>query len=241
MLAHAACAAPKAAIKYFLIGAFATGFLVYGMALVYGTTGGELSYAGIAEQGRQRRRARRSSSSACTSSSSALAFKVAAVPFHMWAPDAYEGAPTPVTGFMAAGRQGGGVRRHPAPAGRRRSASPAAGLRRHRLGARSCRVLAALTMTLGNLAALRQENIKRMLAYSSIAHAGYLLIGVVGDGPGRRRARKPAVLFYLLAYTFTTLGAFGVVAWIGNRKDERLFVDDWAGARRGAPGAWRWR
>ena len=96
-------------------------------------------------------------------------------------------------------------------------------------------------MTLGNLAALRQENIKRMLAYSSISHAGYLLVGVVALGPGRRRARKPAVLFYLVAYTFTTLGAFGVVAWIGNRKDERLFVDDWAGLARGAARRRRWR
>ena len=102
-------------------------------------------------------------------------------------------------------------------------------------------MLAALTMTLGNLAAIRQENIKRMLAYSSIAHAGYLLIGVVAIGPGRRRARRPAVLFYLVAYTFTTLGAFGVVAWIGNRKDERLFVDDWAGLALARAPASRWR
>jgi NADH-quinone oxidoreductase subunit N len=96
-------------------------------------------------------------------------------------------------------------------------------------------VLAALTMTLGNLAALRQENIKRLLAYSSIAHAGYLLIGVVAGGLGVASA-KPAVLFYLVGYTFTTLGAFGVVAWIGNRHDERLLVDDWAGLGAARPG-----
>jgi NADH-quinone oxidoreductase subunit N len=95
-------------------------------------------------------------------------------------------------------------------------------------------VLAAVTMTLGNLAALRQENIKRLLAYSSIAHAGYLLIGVVAAGLGVASA-KPAVLFYLVAYSFTTLGAFGVVAWIGNRKDERLLVDDWAGLGAARP------
>jgi len=96
-------------------------------------------------------------------------------------------------------------------------------------------VLAVVTMTLGNLAAIRQENIKRMLAYSSIAHAGYLLIGVAAMGYGVASA-KPAVLFYLLAYTFTTLGSFGVIAWIGNRNDERLFVDDWAGLGSSRPG-----
>ena len=90
-------------------------------------------------------------------------------------------------------------------------------------------------MTVGNLAAVRQENIKRMLAYSSIAHAGYLLIGVVASGLGVANA-KPAVLFYLVAYTFTTLGAFAVVAWAGNRRDERLFVDDWAGMATARPG-----
>jgi NADH-quinone oxidoreductase subunit N len=90
-------------------------------------------------------------------------------------------------------------------------------------------------MTLGNLAAVRQENVKRLLAYSSIAHAGYLLIGVVASGVGVASA-KPAVLFYLVTYTFTTLGAFGVVAWIGNRKDERLFIDDWAGLASSRPG-----
>jgi len=89
-------------------------------------------------------------------------------------------------------------------------------------------ILAALTMILGNLAALRQENIKRLLAYSSIGHAGYILVGIAAMGLGSASAR-PAVLFYLLAYTFTTLGSFGVIAWIGNRQDERLFIDDWAG------------
>ena len=93
----------EGAMKYFLMGAFATGFLVYGIALVYGTTGGELSLRGDRRQGRRRHAGRRCSSSACYFIIVALGFKVAAVPFHMWAPDAYEGAPTPVTGFMAAG------------------------------------------------------------------------------------------------------------------------------------------
>jgi NADH-quinone oxidoreductase subunit N len=90
-------------------------------------------------------------------------------------------------------------------------------------------------MTLGNLAAIRQDNVKRMLAYSSIAHAGYLMIGVVASGLGVASA-KPAVLFYLVSYTFMTLGSFGVVAWIGNRSDERLYVDDWAGMASSRPG-----
>ncbi|HTA20735.1 MAG TPA: NADH-quinone oxidoreductase subunit N, partial [Polyangia bacterium] len=222
----------EGAIKYFLMGAFATGFLVYGMAMVYGTTGGELAYAGIA-----------SKVGVATKTPLfylgeyfiliALAFKVAAVPFHMWAPDTYEGAPTPVTGFMAAGVKAaafGGIVRLLGEAFN----SPLLVFDNNRGWASILSVLAALTMTLGNLAALRQENIKRMLAYSSIAHAGYLLLGVVAAGLGVASA-KPAVLFYLLGYTFTTLGAFGVVAWIGNRQDERLLVDDWAGLGASRP------
>jgi NADH-quinone oxidoreductase subunit N len=215
----------EGAIKYFLMGAFATGFLVYGMALVYGTTGGELSYAGIASKVPQATKAPLFYMGEYFILV-ALAFKVAAVPFHMWAPDAYEGAPTPVTGFMAAGVKAaafGAIVRLLGGA----FASPL--LVFDFTGwASVLAVLAALTMTLGNLAAVRQDNIKRLLAYSSISHAGYLLIGVVASGLGVASA-KPAVLFYLLSYTFTTLGAFGVVAWIGNRSDERLFIDDWAG------------
>jgi NADH-quinone oxidoreductase subunit N len=221
----------EGAIKYFLMGAFATGFLVYGMALVYGTTGGELSYAGIAGKVGQ------ASKTPLFFVGEyfiliALAFKIAAVPFHMWAPDAYEGAPTPVTGFMAAGVKAaafGAIVRLLGTA----FASPL--LVFDFTGwASVLSVLAALTMTLGNLAAIRQDNVKRLLAYSSISHAGYLLIGVVASGLGVASA-KPAVLFYLLSYTFTTLGAFGVVAWIGNRSDERLYIDDWAGVGAARP------
>lgn len=215
----------EGAIKYFLMGAFATGFLVYGMALVYGTTGGELSYAGIASKVPQATKAPLFYMGEYFILV-ALAFKVAAVPFHMWAPDAYEGAPTPVTGFMAAGVKaaafGAIVRLLGSAFGSPLLVFDFTGW------ASVLAVLAALTMTLGNLAAIRQDNVKRLLAYSSISHAGYLLIGVVASGLGVASA-KPAVLFYLLSYTFTTLGAFGVVAWIGNRSDERLFVDDWAG------------
>jgi NADH-quinone oxidoreductase subunit N len=221
----------EGAMKYFLMGAFATGFLVYGIALVYGTTGGELSYAGIANKVQQ------ASGTPLFYLGEyfiliALAFKVAAVPFHMWAPDAYEGAPTPVTGFMAAGVKAaafGAIVRLLGSA----FASPL--LVFDFTGwASVLSVLAVLTMTLGNLAALRQDNVKRLLAYSSIAHAGYLLIGVVAGGLGISGA-QPAVLFYLVTYTFTTIGAFAVVAWMGSRKDERLYIDDWAGVGTSRP------
>jgi NADH-quinone oxidoreductase subunit N len=222
----------EAAMKYFLMGAFATGFLVYGMALVYGTTGGEMSYAGIAGKVGEASKAPMFYLGEYFILI-ALAFKVAAVPFHMWAPDTYEGAPTPVTGFMAAGVKAaafGGILRLLG------TAFGASTLVFDFTGwASVLSVLAALTMTLGNLAAIRQENIKRLLAYSSIAHAGYLLIGVVAAGLGVASA-QPAVLFYLVAYTFTTLGAFGVVAWVGDRHDERLMVDDWAGLGAARPG-----
>jgi NADH-quinone oxidoreductase subunit N len=222
----------EGAMKYFLMGAFATGFLVYGIAMVYGTTGGEMSYAGIAANVNKAAKAPLFFLGEYFILV-ALAFKVAAVPFHMWAPDAYEGAPTPVTGFMAAGVKAaafGAIVRILGSA----FASPV--LVFDVTGwANILAAGAAITMTLGNLAAVRQENVKRMLAYSSIGHAGYLLLGVVASGLGVASA-KPAVLFYLVTYTFTTLGAFGVVAWIGNRKDERLFIDDWAGVASERPG-----
>jgi NADH-quinone oxidoreductase subunit N len=223
----------EGALKYFLMGAFATGFLVYGSALVYGTTGGAMSYSAIL-------------SKASESARDplfligfyfiliAMVFKVAAVPFHMWAPDAYEGAPTPATGLMAAGIKAAAI----------------GSLLRLLSGAFNVPVLATegaagwvnvlsvvafLSMTLGNLAALRQENIKRMLAYSSIAHAGYVLLGLPAIGLNLEGA-EPATLFYLAVYTFTTLGTFGVVAWVGRRGDERLFVEDWAGLGNARPG-----
>ncbi len=221
----------EAAMKYFLMGAFATGFLLYGIALVYGATGTtSLVKMDVA----------------AVSSEPlflvgmfllivAFAFKVGAVPFHMWTPDAYEGAPSPVTGFMAAavkaaafaamfrlfvGTFGGDV----LPFGRLGWGGIFA-------------VLAAITMTVGNIAALRQENIKRMLAYSSISHAGVILVGVVAAGMGTLEVGRSAVMFYLLSYTITTLGAFAVVVWVGTRGRERVLVEDWNGLGTKHPGA----
>jgi NADH-quinone oxidoreductase subunit N len=220
-------------MKYFLMGAFATGFLLYGIALIYGATG-TTSLSGI-----------RGALAAQSSDPILLAgvfllivafgFKVALVPFHMWAPDAYEGAPTPVTGFMAAAVKaaafagilrvfGDGLTDAVMPVGRMGWATIFA-------------ILAAITMTAGNVAALRQENIKRMLAYSSISHAGVLLVGIVAVGHGGGGEARSAITYYLLAYSITTLGAFAVASWIGSRGRERVLVDDWAGLSREHPSA----
>lgn len=221
----------EGALKYFLMGALATGFFVYGMALVYGTTGGEMSMPGIAS------RAAQAGNNPLFVVGvllllAALLFKVAAVPFHMWTPDAYEGAPTPVTGFMAAGIKAaafaGLIRLFGSAFGRPEVALGHAGW------ATILGPVAFASMTLGNLAAIRQDNVKRMLAYSSIAHAGYLLVGVAAIGYGVPEA-QPALMFYLAAYAATTLGAFAVAAWIGRQGDECQRVDDWAGLGRKRP------
>lgn len=188
----------EAAVKYFLLGAFSLGILLYGMSLLYGATG-TTSLAGIAT----------ALSGQETSAVLVLAvilvgagmgFKIAAVPFHMWAPDVYEGAPTPVTAFLSVGSK---------------AASFAMLLRIFVEGLPALGEewktlfwgLAVITMTVGNIAALTQSNLKRMLAYSSIAHAGYLLIGVV---VGTERG-VASMLVYLGVYLFMQLGAFAIV------------------------------
>jgi NADH-quinone oxidoreductase subunit N len=222
----------EAAMKYFLNGAFATAILLYGIALLYGAVG-STSLRTIAEN------ASRLSGQPIFIIGAllvlvALCFKIAAVPFHMWAPDAYEGAPTPVTAFMAAGVKTAAfaaiIRVFGGTLGRNELAFGPSGW------ASILSVVAIATMTLGNLAALKQDNIKRLLAYSSIAHAGYLLVGVVAMAVVGNEARGP-LLFYLVSYTFTTIGAFGVVAWIGDHDDERLQIDDWAGLASRHPAA----
>jgi NADH-quinone oxidoreductase subunit N len=214
----------EAAMKYFLIGAFATGFLVYGMALLYGASG-TLSLV------------RMQSALNATANPGlviaggfllvvAFGFKVAAVPFHMWAPDAYEGAPTPVTAFMAAAVKGAAI------AAMMRVFGTALGgdiLPFGTLGwASPLVVIAAVTITIGNIGAIRQDNIKRMLAYSSISHAGVLLVGLCAMGLGSPTGQS-ALVYYIIAYSVTTMGAFAVVAYVGSRGRERLLIDDWAG------------
>jgi NADH-quinone oxidoreductase subunit N len=213
----------EAAIKYFLLGAFSTGFLLYGIALIYGATGSIKLDAIHAEL------------SAPITSSPLLrlglammlvgfGFKVAAVPFHMWTPDVYEGAPTPITAFMAVGVKLGAF------AGFVRiflvGFLPVSGQWSDALW-----VLAALTMTTGNVIAVVQTNIKRMLAYSAIAHAGYVLVGMIAASA----EGGAAVLYYLLAYAFTTLGAFGVVVALERRQLAGDLIADYRGLSTRSP------
>jgi NADH-quinone oxidoreductase subunit N len=199
----------EAAFKYFLLGAFSSALLLYGTALVYGATGSTLFSA-----------IKRGSSGPLLVTGLALvgaglAFKVAAVPFHAWTPDVYEGAPTPVTAFMAAGVKAAAF------------AVLARAFLASIVGARAAAgggfvevitILAVLTMLFGNLLALPQRSVKRMLAYSSIAHAGYLLVGVVAAArPEAREGALSGILFYLASYTATVIGAFTVVAALEKR------------------------
>ncbi len=221
----------EAAFKYFLLGSFSSALLLYGTSLIYGVTGstlfssfsrgsGALLLIGLSLVG------------------AGLAFKVAAVPFHLWTPDVYEGAPTPVTAFMAAGVKTGAfavlVRVLMVVWGGAVEGSA-------RFGAVAA-VLAVLTMFFGNLLAVPQRSVKRMLAYSSIAHAGYLLVGVVSAGAaGARESALSSVLFYLAVYTATVIGAFavvGAVEWTEVRSEP---ADAWdlsrlAGLSRRRPG-----
>jgi NADH-quinone oxidoreductase subunit N len=209
--------AGEASMKYFLLGAFASGFFLYGIALIYGATGStnlnKIGAAVTAGAGRD---------PLLLIGFGLLlvgfGFKISAVPFHMWTADVYEGAPTSVTAFIATGSK----------------AAAFAALLRLLLG--SLRPLqgewvwifwglAVLSMTLGNVVAIAQQNLKRMLAYSSIAHVGYMLVGVVaGGGLG-----GGAVLFYLLVYTFTTAGAFGVILHLERGGEEAVGLGDTAG------------
>jgi len=206
----------EAAMKYFLMGAFATGFLLYGIALVYGATGA-IRLAVIAE------RIPTVADHRLLLAGMALlligfGFKVAAVPFHMWTPDAYEGAPTSVTALMAVAVKAAGF-----AAFTRIFLHTFAGL--HGEWSMLLWVIAAATMTVGNVVALVQRNMKRMLAYSSIAHAGYILVALTAGGP----FGGAAALFYLFGYAFMNIGALGVVIALGRRGESNEDIDDYAG------------
>ena len=215
-------ASAEAALKYFLIGAFASGFLLYGIALVYGATGTtNLSLVGAQLAGRP---LPLMAALGLGLLLIGLGFKVAAVPFHMWAPDVYDGSPTPVTGFMATGVK----------------AAAFAALVRVLLEAFPSATslwqpiiagLAIASMLVGNLAALVQRSLKRMLAYSSIGHAGYLLTAVWAG----TQAGAGAVLFYLLAYSLVTLAAFGFLSVFGRGGERDVSLDDIAGLARSRP------
>lgn len=211
----------ESAMKYFLLGSFATAFFLYGIALVYGSTGTtKLSQMTTADPG-----------SVVLKLGFALiliglGFKVAAAPFQVWTPDVYEGAPTPVTALFSAGPKAAAF----ALLLRIFSTVPAA----NDFWFRAFWILAALTMFVGNLGALVQSNVKRMLAYSSIAHAGYILVAFSAvaftqHDDQRFSAGVAAVLYYLLAYALVKLGAFTVVSQLGGAGEKHLDLNDYAG------------
>jgi NADH-quinone oxidoreductase subunit N len=208
----------ESALKYFLLGAFATGFLLYGIVLIYGATGTiqlrEISQA----LGQEQVFANPLMWVGLGMILVGFGFKIALVPFHMWTPDVYEGAPTPVTAFLSSGPKAAGfaalIRILVAGLGPMQAQwAPVLWL------------LAVLTMTLGNVVAIQQDNIKRMLAYSSIAHAGYILAALAVGGP----EGLGAVVFYTLAYTFMNTGAFGVLVLASDERGERVTFDDFRG------------
>ena len=208
----------EAALKYFLLGAFASGFLLYGIALLYGATGttGLDRMSGFIAASPVLRNPLFVAGGLLVLIG--FGFKVAAVPFHMWTPDAYEGAPTSVTAFMSAGAKAAGF------AALLRLVLKVLALTRADWVPLLAGV-AVLTMTVGNVTALLQTNVKRMLAYSSIAHAGYVLVAVVAGGP----EGAAAALFYLAVYAFMNLGAFGILTMMGRGAEERVLIGDLAG------------
>lgn len=227
-LAYPKTDSEESGIKYFLLGAFSTGFVVYGIALTFGATGATSIPAIVAAA---------SSNTANTmllTIGAALilvgfGFKVAAVPFHMWTPDVYQGAPTSVTAFMAAGAKAAGF-----AALLRVFASAFPSLAADLTPVIA--VLAALTMVLGNFVAVVQTDIKRMLAYSSIAQAGYILMAFVPFANATVRADSVAAgLFYLVAYTLASFGAWGVVIALEKEDGTNLKIEDYAGLGRKHP------
>ncbi len=209
----------ESALKYFLLGSFATAFFLYGAAMVYGATGTTMmpQIRLAIEQGRAGAPLLVLGLALMITG---LAFKIASVPFQVWTPDVYEGAPTPVTAMFSAGPK----------------AAAFAMLMRllcsgfapeSELWLPVIALSAALTMTVGNLAALVQTNVKRMLAYSSISHAGYLLVAFAAGA--RSGEGVAAVLYYLAAYALMSIGAFTVVAHLGGAGERRLTLDDYAG------------
>lgn len=223
----------ESAMKYFILGSFASAFLLYGMALIYGATG-STNITEIATK------VANPNFPALLLIGGAMliigfGFKVATVPFHVWTPDVYEGAPTPVTAFMAVGSKAAAfasfvrvfVLGFPLVAGAQASGYL------HESWITALAVMAMLTMIVGNVAAIVQDNVKRMLAYSSIAHAGYALVGFIGAGvaktPEARDAAIASVAFYMLTYAITNLGAFAIVTLLGQKNDRRTEFADYNG------------
>jgi NADH-quinone oxidoreductase subunit N len=222
----------EAALKYFMLGAFSSGFFLYGIALTYGYAG-SMHLADISEAISGRIGSEALLLAGIGLMAVGLLFKVAAAPFHAWTPDVYQGAPTAVTGFMAACTK---------------IAAFGALLRLFYVGFGAARwdwtpmiwIVAILTMLVGSLLAITQSDIKRMLAYSSIAHAGFVLTGFVGlhqvaTTDGSQLSSLQAVLFYLVTYGFMTIGAFAVVTMVRDAGGEATHLSRWAGLGKESP------
>jgi NADH-quinone oxidoreductase subunit N len=214
----------ESALKYFLLGSFSSAFFLYGVALIFGATG-STNLLAIAESLRSADVQLNLVYLSAALMLIALCFKVAVAPFHIWTPDVYEGAPTPVTGFMSVGPKAAGfavlfrvfLTAFPTIVDRWSSA---------------LWLVAALTMVLGNVIALVQPNIKRMLAYSSIAHAGYVAVALTSAS----NRGGSAALFYLLAYSLMNLGAFAIVTILSRQEDKMVNLTDYAGLGAKRPG-----
>ncbi len=213
----------ESALKYFLLGSFATAFLLYGVAWIYGTTG-STNLTRIHEALAASNGPMGLATAAAALIFVGFAFKISAVPFQSWAPDVYQGAPAPVSAFLSVGPK----------------AAAFAVLLRVFLTAFGPITsawmplvwgVALATMTVGNLAAILQSNVKRLLAYSSIAHAGYVLVAVTAHSGGG----SAAAMFYLAAYALTNVGAFAVVAYFSRKGEQFVAVDDFAGLAQRQP------
>jgi NADH-quinone oxidoreductase subunit N len=222
----------EAGLKYFLLGAFASGFLLYGIAMIYGATG-SFDIAVIAENIAFGDATPVYLMIGVGMLIVGLGFKVAAFPFHQWAPDVYHGAPTVVTGFMSTAGKAAALVGFIVVA---RAILPASGME-NIIAANTANtkmiiaVIAAATMLVGNITALVQENVKRMLAYSSVAHAGYLLMGIVANSP----RGWAGIAFYAAAYMFMQIGAFVVVSVLERKNEGNLMVKDYSGLNKKYP------
>ena len=233
----------ESSMKYFILGSFSSAFLLYGIALTYGATSTAAGLPGTTNIALIARRLPDAQYPLLLFAGAAMmlvgfGFKIATAPFHVWTPDVYEGAPTPVTAFMAAGPKAAGFASFmrvfliafPVVA---ITANKSVAGQIHSTWLGALFVVAILTMTVGNVVAIAQNNVKRMLAYSSIAHAGYALVGFIAAGKApdlaQRDAAIAAVIFYLLTYAVMNLGAFAVVQLIARAADRRTEVEDYNG------------
>jgi NADH-quinone oxidoreductase subunit N len=229
----------ESSLKYFILGSFSSAFLLYGIALIYGGTG-TTNITAISQiaSGLEVARYPALMFAGAAMMLVGFGFKIATAPFHIWTPDVYEGAPTPVTAFMAAGPKAAGFASFLRVFIFGFPFVVAAGTSVNSVWVNALAVMAIITMSVGNIVAIVQNNVKRMLAYSSIAHAGYALVGFVAAGSSTGADRDNAlasVAFYMLTYAVMNLGAFSIVTLIARKNDRRTEVEDYNGIGFRAP------